>query len=130
MMFVLSFLSEAVAALLGGFIAFLTLPVFGYLRLLTIFGWGPEVIYYETHQREIKKYLKPILATAAVGLILGIPWDLLALRDHVWYFTNYLNIWILGIPLEEYLFFFFYPLGVAAVIITLKVHGRVNVRPS
>jgi len=57
------------------------------------------------------KYWKPLFAGIFAMMVIFIPWDVYFTKIGVWGFNeNYItNIWILGLPLEEILFFICIP---------------------
>lgn len=115
---------------MGVIVVFLTLPAFGYLRFLALFGLGPGVVGFWSFHREITRYIKLILIITALSVVGYIPWDLIAIRDKVWYFIDYLNIWFLGIPLEEYLITILFVFIAGGLTVVFKTHKEGHVRTS
>lgn len=108
---------------------FFTLSAFGYVRFLTFFGVIPVVLGFLVFHRYLTRYVRLILLVVGISIIVYFPWDLLALRDKVWYFRNYLNIWILGVPLEEYFFTILFVFIVSGMTIIFKSQEEEHVRP-
>lgn len=77
----------------------------------------------------LKKYWKSILYAMFFALLFSIPWDILALRNQIWYFPKEGNLGILisGLPVEEFLFMTLFTLYVATVTIVFKYRIKKNV---
>jgi len=61
------------------------------------------------------------------GIIFGAPWDYIATKNKIWIFSadKIVGIWVLGLPIEEWLFFIFVTL--LFTIITLVLWNRYGV---
>lgn len=77
-----------------------------YLIWLSIFVWLPTLLLFIFNFKLLWKYKITLLHVMFFALIFSIPWDLLAVNTHIWFFptSNNLGIFIGGLPLEEYLF--------------------------
>lgn len=51
-----------------------------------------------------------------IAPVIGFFWDYYAIRDGVWFFTNIVNIWVEGIPIEEWAFFWVYTFNVTTTV--------------
>ena len=92
---------------------------FAYLATIVVFTF-PFVAYGLSRRR----FRKVLLIVAAVGIVIGAVWDNIA--------TNLLKLWffnpdtivglpqLLGLPLEEWLFFIFVSMAVATVTLKLQ----------
>lgn len=65
------------------------------------------------------KYRLVLTLTALGCLALAVPWDMLAVSDHIWYFSEpyILGVWLLGLPIEEYVYILFVGLLSASVTV-------------
>lgn len=111
-------------------LAFFSLPELGYVRFLIFFGLFPTTLLFWIFHRDIARYIGLILLLAVTSVIVYIPWDLIALGDKVWYFIDYLNVLILGIPLEEYLFTLLFVLMSSGLTVAFKVWEEKHARSS
>lgn len=87
------------------------------LPLVLLFIWRPRPLWRQ------RRALGWTLAGAFVG---GWAWDVLAVRLGAWYYaeTNIVNIWIGGLPLEEWLWIAGVTLMFGAVTVILKERER------
>ena len=65
---------------------------------------------------------KRIFIRVLIGcLIFGGLWDHIAIKDGVWFFTNIVGLWFLGLPVEEWVFIMMIGLSVSSLtLITIK----------
>jgi len=78
--------------------------------------------------RALAKY-KLVLAVVVIGCLgVAVPWDLLSVRDRIWYFTqpHIVGVWLLGLPLEEYVYIVF--LGLLSSSVTVLLWERYGAR--
>lgn len=54
----------------------------------------------------LKSYAFLLPLTAAGSILFSFPWDYIAIRERIWYFTEpqIIGIWLFGLPIEEWLF--------------------------
>src|SRR3972149_11459596 len=89
-----------------------TIVFVSYLIWLSIFVWFPTLLLWIFNFKLLWKYKITLLHIIFFSLIITVPWDLLAVKTHIWIFpkgTN-LGIFVGELPLEEYFFFIFVPL--------------------
>jgi len=75
------------------------------------------------------KYGSTLTLTAIGCLAVSVPWDILSVKDHIWYFSKpyILGVWLLGLPIEEYVYILFVGLLSASVTILLwERYGAMN----
>jgi len=92
---------------------FLTLP----LALIWIFKFQTLIRY------------KLALTLTTIGcLILSVPWDILSVNDHIWYFSkpHIVGVWLLGLPIEEYVYISF--VGLLASSVTILIWESYGVK--
>jgi len=99
---------------------------FAYLILMFVFSVLPTLYFWAKHHKFLIKYYRIFIYAIIVTTIGGYFWDYIAIKDGIWYFPNILDIWILGIPIEEWLFFWVTTIGI--VTITLSFIGGKNGR--
>ncbi len=80
--------------------------MYSYLLWLTVFIIFPLLVLWVWQFHYLIKYKLVFLFAIIGSLIFAFPWDNLAIREHIWYFTKpyVIGIWFLGLPLEEWLF--------------------------
>jgi len=89
-----------------------------YLATIAVFTF-PFVAYGLTQRR----YRKVLLAAAIVGIVIGGIWD--SIGTHllkIWSFNpdTIIGLWLLGLPIEEWLFFIFVSMAVATVALKIR----------
>ena len=93
---------------------------FAYITLLTIFIILPTISVIITNFRTIARY-KLVIVSSLIILPVTFVWDYISTVNKVWYFVNILNIWILGLPIEELIFMSFLIFFISSVtLIILK----------
>ena len=93
---------------------------FTYIYLLTAFIILPTICVIITNFRTIHRY-KLVIVSSLIILPVTFVWDYLSTVNKVWYFVNILNIWILGLPIEELIFMSFFIVFISSVtLIILK----------
>src|SRR5438309_10848347 len=86
---------------------------------LLLFTIVPISILWIIKFNTLKKYYK-VIAFAVVGsIVFSLPWDIIAIHERIWYFTqpHIFGIYIVGLPIEEWLFMTF--VTILFTIITL-----------
>ena len=96
---------------------------FTYITLLSIFIILPTIITILTNLKIIVKY-RLVIISSLVLLPLTFLWDYFATIDKVWYFVNIMNIWILGLPIEEILFMTSLTIFVSSVTLIILKQKR------
>ncbi len=91
---------------------------------LCIFVFLPLLIIWLFEFKKLRKYGKVILLAEIGSFVFATPWDMIAVKDKIWYFTepHILGIWLFGLPIEEYLFIIF--VALLFVSITLLIWER------
>lgn len=71
---------------------------------LLLFLILPLGLIWSLQFRTLIRYRAALALTAVGCLAIAIPWDMLAVKDHIWYFSEpyILGVWLLGLPVEEY----------------------------
>ena len=94
-----------------------------YLKWHLVFNFIPQVIFWTIFYKRIIKYKITLLLVFVFGFIFGLIWDIIASPWwSIWHFTVVpnLNIYFLGIPLEEYLFILTVPVGIAGFVLMIR----------
>jgi lycopene cyclase domain-containing protein len=93
-----------------------------YLKWLTFLVCLPILVLWLTHWKALFMYRRTVTLCILSGLLFGIPWDYWAISTRIWEFPpeNILGIWIIGIPLEEYLFLIFVTMLISTITLVLK----------
>ncbi len=79
---------------------------YSYFIWLAVFVAAPLLAIWGIWWRVFVPHLK-VIGLAPIGaLVFSIPWDIISVREHIWYFERpYIaGIWVGGLPIEEYLF--------------------------
>jgi lycopene cyclase domain-containing protein len=95
--------------------------MYEYLIWLLIFVILPFIILWIWKFRDLIKYKKVFFLATIGSLIFSIPWDVISVRENIWYFRkpHILGIWLFGLPIEEYLFIIFVTLLFSSITILL-----------
>ncbi|MBI4170725.1 MAG: lycopene cyclase domain-containing protein [Candidatus Aenigmarchaeota archaeon] len=88
-----------------------------YMILLLVFTGLPILYFWLRQYKFLIKFKKIFLYTLIGTSVISFFWDYIAVKDNVWIFHNILGIWILGLPLEEWLFFWFVSFAIVSVIL-------------
>lgn len=100
--------------------------MYSYAIWLLVFVILPLSVLWLLNYQKLKNYKKVFYLTLAGAFIFSYPWDLIAINQRIWYFErpHILGIFILGLPLEEYIFI----IGVALLftITTIILWERVG----
>jgi len=89
-----------------------------YLATIVVFTF-PFIAYGLSR----KRFRKVLLVVAAVGIVAGAVWDNIATHLlKLWSFNpdTIVGLWLLGLPLEEWLFFIFVSMAVATVALKMR----------
>ncbi|VVB62333.1 Lycopene beta-cyclase [uncultured archaeon] len=79
-----------------------------YLQFLCIFVILPNIILFYLNRKKI--HLKTLLISLFILFFIAILWDQLSVRIGLWFFSQNEIVGLLfGLPIEEYLFFYFRP---------------------
>lgn len=78
-----------------------------YIKWLLFFAWIPTGIIWLFYWRMLIKYKTVFLFCFIGSTIFGYFWDLWAINSWLWRFSpeHTLTVDILGVPLEEYIFY-------------------------
>lgn len=84
--------------------------------------WVPTSILFSLNYKLFLHYKKTLTYSIIGALIFAIPWDIYAVKTGIWYFPEGGNVglWMLGLPLEEYLFITTSTFMFACITIFLK----------
>jgi lycopene cyclase domain-containing protein len=93
-----------------------------YLEWLLIFAWFPLAVLWVTNWRYLVKYKKAIALCAVFALMINVPWDVWAIGIKIWQFPagNILGVFLLNVPVEEYLFIIFVTVLISTLTLVLK----------
>ena len=88
---------------------------------LLLFSTPPLALIWIFKFQSLMKY-KLVLALTIIGcLAIAVPWDILSVNDHIWYFSEpyILGVWLFGLPIEEYIYITFVALLSSSVTVLL-----------
>lgn len=98
--------------------------MYSYPIWLVLFLILPLALLWIFKYKTLKKYTGVLGLTVAGCLAVSVPWDILSVNDHIWYFAkpHIFGLSLLGLPIEEYV----YIAGVAllACSVTILVWER------
>jgi lycopene cyclase domain-containing protein len=88
---------------------------------LALFVILPLALLWAFARHTLMKYARMLGFTVLGCLAVSVPWDILSVNDHIWYFQqpHVLGIWLLGLPLEEYVYIAGVGLLACSVVILL-----------
>lgn len=91
-----------------------------YLITLLVFAVSAVSIEWFVGYRKLKKYLKLIGVVVLICLLGGVVADNVAIDWRIWVYhpERFSAVYILGIPLETYLFIFFVAIAVSTAALT------------
>jgi lycopene cyclase domain-containing protein len=91
---------------------------------LLIFLILPLALIWSFKFKTLLKYRLALTVTVISCLAIAVPWDILAVNDHIWYFSEpyILGAWLLGLPVEEYVYILFVGLLSSSVTILVWEH--------
>ena len=83
--------------------------MYEYLLVLLIFCILPVLILFFLNWKTLFKHRKVLILSIIGGVLFGMPWDYISTKNKIWIFSTerIVNVWILGLPIEEWLFFIF-----------------------
>ncbi len=73
---------------------------------LLLFVILPLALLWAFAHRILVKYARMLAFTVLGCLLVSVPWDILSVDDHIWTFRqpHVIGLWLLGLPLEEYVY--------------------------
>lgn len=94
---------------------------YSYPVWLLIFVLLPLALIWFFQYRNLKRNIVPILLAPLGAIIFSFPWDYIAIRERIWYFTepNIIGTWIFGLPIEEWIFIIFVASLFASITVLL-----------
>jgi hypothetical protein len=96
-------------------------PNLPYLSWLTTFVFIPSAIVWLIFWKYLIKFKKTFIFVTAFSLLWGLLFDIVGSSHwHIWYYTHNLNIYLLGLPLEEYLILLFLPQQITAIFLLIR----------
>jgi lycopene cyclase domain-containing protein len=102
--------------------------MYSYPLWLLLFLVLPLALLWILNFRTLIKH-KVVLVAVLVGcLAVSVPWDILSVEDHIWYFSepHIVGVWLWGLPVEEYVYISFVALLASSV--TILVWERYGVK--
>src|SRR3989344_9626467 len=95
--------------------------MYEYLLWLIIFVVIPLILLWSLNFSYLIKYRVVFLLAIIGSLLFAIPWDIIAVNENIWYFTEpeIIGIWIFNLPIEEYLFIFLLTFFVSTIALLL-----------
>jgi|SRR3990172_10673691 len=97
-----------------------------YLFWLIVFVLIPSVLVWAFYWRYLKSYIKIFVVITICAIVWGLGFDLVGSTTwRIWSYSNTLNIYFLGLPIEEYLTLLFLPQQITAILLLLrrKIYG-------
>jgi len=80
-----------------------------YIELLTVFVVIPNIILFYLNRKQL--HLKTLFLSLLILFIIAVIWDQVSVRMGIWSFSQDEIVGsLLGLPVEEYVFFIFVPL--------------------
>ena len=76
-----------------------------------------------------KKRFRALALAGIMGLVIGVPWDMIsACYFHTWFWNEdtLMGVWIGGLPLEEYLFMVLVPMMLVGGALLFKIELHVS----
>lgn len=127
---ILEFIESLIITIGSSARQFVVVPSLGYIRWLTAFVWVPEIVDVTIYRDLVRYHWRIFPALAVTSEAIGVPWDHFAIKDGLWNFPGYIvEIWFLGIPLEEHLWIIFVTWLMALIVLFFyRVRLRRNVR--
>ena len=102
--------------------------MYSYPLWLLLFLTLPLALIWIFKSQTLMKYKWVLVLTTIGCLIISVPWDILSVNDHIWYFSepHIVGIWLLGLPIEEYVYISF--VGLLAACVTILIWERYGVK--
>ena len=93
--------------------------MYSYPIWLALFLLLPLALLWAIKYRTLRKHLGVLTLTAIGYLSVSVPWDILSVNDHIWYFAqpHIFGLSLLGLPIEEYV----YIVGVALISCSVTI---------
>lgn len=88
-----------------------------YLLWLALFVLTPLIILWAMYFKTLKRYVRIYVIVVACVLVVSVPWDYISIKERIWYFTPpyIMDVWLLGIPIEEWMLYVFFSILLATV---------------
>jgi lycopene cyclase domain-containing protein len=95
--------------------------VAAYPLWLILFVLAPLVIVWVAQRTILRRYGLAFFACLIGAVAFSFPWDLIAIRERIWYFESpYISgVWLLGLPVEEWCFIVLVTLLFSSVTVIL-----------
>ena len=95
-----------------------------YPMWLAIFIILPLAALWTFGRRTLRKYARMLGLTAIGCLVVSVPWDILSVQGGIWYFKppHIVGVWLLGLPIEEYVYIV--GVGLLACSVTILLWER------
>ncbi|MBV9349179.1 MAG: lycopene cyclase domain-containing protein [Patescibacteria group bacterium] len=79
---------------------------YSYLIWLLCFFIFPAALLWAVFGSTLWRYRKAVALAPLGSLLFSIPWDIISVREHIWYFQKpfIAGLWIGELPIEEYFF--------------------------
>lgn len=99
-----------------------------YIKWFAVFAWTPIIIVWAFYWRYLIKFSKVFLYCIIGSVIFGTVWDYWATHYWLWHFSpdHTLGVNILGLPVEEYVFFISFTILYASIALVLKDKMRIK----
>jgi len=85
-----------------------------YLVFMLIFLGIPIIYFWVRCYSLLARNREIFFQIVPVALVFGIAWDIFAVKNGVWTFRNVTDVWFLGLPVEEWIFFILYSIAIAS----------------
>lgn len=101
---------------------------YSYPLWLCLFLILPLAILWKIKFEILIKYKLVLTLTTLGCLAVSIPWDILSVKDRIWYFSipHILGAWLLGLPVEEYIYISF--VGLLSSCVTILFWEKYGVK--
>ena len=88
---------------------------------LLLFVFLPLTILWILKFKVLKKYKKVFFLVLLISIIFSYPWNYIALKEKIWYFTesNVIGLGLFGLPIEEWSYTVFTILLISSIAILL-----------
>lgn len=99
-----------------------------YIKWFAMFAWAPTTTIWLFYWRYLKGYKKTFLYCILGSCLFGTPWDYWATHFWLWHFSTAktLGVTLLGIPVEEYIFFGSFAVLYASIALVLKKELKIK----
>ena len=98
--------------------------MYSYPLWLLLFLTLPLALIWISKFQTLMKYRWALLLTAIGCLAVSVPWDILSVNDHIWYFAepHIVGVLLVGLPIEEYVYILF--VGLLSFSVTILLWER------